>query len=549
MIAETDERGDLRSVRQRERRLTAAFGLAIAAAVLWQMFLVPLPRVPNVTPALYTGMIIAWALTVQSRIVQRDVRRLLLLACVFMGFLFLLRVCRIELFYNYAAIYVHLWYAYYIPMTAVSVIALLTALRIAPTEPPRGLRRISRTLWLSELVLCIVIMTNGRHRQMFRLEDDFGSRYTYGWLYFVVVMWCVSMGLGSLIILLHRCRLSASRKQWYVPALAILSGFGLIALYSICGGAPTIGGRKIYMLHEAFCFTFIAGFESVIRIGLIPSNSGYETLFRASHMGMAIVDRLGRRVYQAADYDPAAYSPDHVLRESPIHGGLVRWTEDMGPVRRLNAELRRTTEALEDENELIRQETAIRQERVRYETMNRLYDRIAGAARSRAAVLDRFLRESGDDESAFRAGLPYALLLGGYIKRMGNLMLLSDSQKSLSAGELALAVAESLEYLRAGGIAAALESEGDIPLPPGLALLGYELFETAAENAFDRLHACLVRIDCRRGFLLELALDLDHSPLPADWQRPALEALGASLTAEVRDDTVYLRLTREEAGL
>ena len=29
----------------------------------------------------------------------------------------------------------------------------------------------------------------------------------------------------------------------------------------------------------------------------------------------------------------------------------------------------------------------------------------------------------------------------------------------------------------------------------------------------------------------------------------ALEALGASLTAEVRDDTVYLRLTREEAGL
>ncbi len=316
----------------------------------------------------------------------------------------------------------------------------------------------------------------------------------------------------------------------------------LLIWYLIAGGAPKISGHKLFQLQEAYCFPFIAGFESIILIGMCPANSGYERLFDSAVISACIYDSSGKPRLSGSEWVPMGQDDDHRIRRESVSGGYVTWIEDLSAINRLNLEIEDITEELEEENDLIRQENEIRAERVSYETKNRLYNRIATAVRTRAVNVNELLNRQTENEEEFHDNLVYALVLSAYIKRMGNLMLITDGQKSLSTGELMLSIGESMDYIRLGEIVCDIQGQTDCETESALLLLAYELFECAVEDVWPNFNSLLVRFDAKEHFSMTIALDGRAEAVSEKWKDKEIQNAGGKLSVEYEDETYYIRL-------
>ncbi|MBR5420636.1 MAG: hypothetical protein IK115_05765 [Lachnospiraceae bacterium] len=495
----------------------------------------------------YVILIMIWAMTLRRRLLDAEVSRRILMICFFMLLLFFLRMCKFSFFTGIDVINEHLWYAYYIPMTAMPLFGFMASLRIEPVGDKKAVKALETGLMIAELLICTVIMTNRFHSQLFAIKVLPDKEYTRGWFYFLVIGWMAVLGLGSLFLMIRKCTLSSARKLWFIPLLFILLGFVLLAWYLKAGGSPVLNGCKLFHMQEAYCLPFITAFESLIFIGVIPANSGYEALFDLSGINAAIYDKLKKPVLHSRNWTADAGDEDHRIRREAVSGGSVSWVEDLSSIHRLNRELEEVAEELEDENELIRQENEIRAERVSYETKNRLYNSIASAVRPQAIRVQELLSGEPEDEEGFRSRLIYAAVLSAYIKRMGNLMLLTEGENVLPCGELMLAFGESMEYIRLKGSECELRKKGDGMIPAGLGLLAYELFQAAIEDVWSRFHTCAVEL-VTDPFSLTILLDANAEALSGAWNTEKLREDGGKVSVRFEDDTCYIRLLQEKEG-
>ena len=522
--------------------------LFILFAVLFCLGIItcPIPTrdfVPHHMPALfYCTLIILWGNAVRRRILDPQVRHRILTACVFMVFLFLFRMCKYSFFPGLDHVEQVLWYAYYIPMTAIPLFFFMAAARMEPVRHRQITDAAERILVAVMVILDCVVLTNNQHGLVFHIIEPPGKKYTHEWFYYVILVWMILFGLGTVVILFRKCNLSVARRRWYIPALCIAAGFALLAWYLINGGPPKIAGYKLFQVHEAYCLPYLLGFESIIQIGMIPANTGYERLFDYSGINACIYDSMGAPVVASTDWNPGPYDEDHRIRRESVTGGTVSWVEDLSALNRLNRDLEEVTAELTEENELIRQENEVRAERVTYETRNRLYNSIFSQLRPAAVRADSLLSGEDRTEEAFCRDLIRAALLSVYIKRMGNLLLLSDGARTLSSAELEMSVRESLDYVQLTGAVCELRTNGSGELPCALVTAAYALFEEVLEATDMEPQSLSVSISCEGG--LAMAVETDRMlPDPAGYRCMAqLRAAGGEVTYRYEDETACVSL-------
>jgi hypothetical protein len=486
------------------------------------------------TAVLACAILVAWALSIRSRILRRSVRIRLISVAGALILLFMLALSR-WLFFSWSpAANRILWYAYYIPFTFVPLQSLAAALRVGEPENERP-HAVMYLLWPLWALLCALFLTNGLHGWLFVHKGE-GDNVSYGWLYTATVVWSIVLVLGFFFVLIRKSRLVRVRRLWFVPTAAFLVSAALLVWYFIEGGAPTIGGVKLFNLQESIAFMVVLIWESVIQIGLVPSNTDYEALFRSSHLNAVISGEDGEPVFVSeADGSPRT---DCVTKESPIPGGTVAWTEDRSAVHRLSDALLEATETLEGENDLIREENRISAEKAHYEAANRLYDRIIEAVRPELERVDLSL----ENEERFEADLKKDLVLGAYIKRRANMELLAYEYEKLPSDEIWLAIRESDEYIALSGAAADVRKNGEAELPAAALLLAYDFFEKVAENALDKASAISALIEADGGaesFALTVETDTPSAVSFDGWRVRELAAAGMSISVRMRDETCF----------
>ena len=516
-----------------------ALGLMAFVDGALRLFFSYLSQIPAI---LYCTLFIAWGLMVRRRIINVRIRKRLLLASSFMVMLFVLRVSRFNFFDEVPAASEILWYSYYIPMTVIPLLGFMAAHN---TEPVRNLHRIKiaeRILIACEVLIITVVMTNHFHNIVFIIHDMENEDYSRNWGYYIVIAWMVILMVGAFVVLIRKCTFSSVRKLWYIPTFWLLAGYALLIWYVIEGGSPVVFGNKLFHLQEAFCLPVITAFESAIQIGLIPANSGYEIIFDYSGINAAIYDTKGRAILTSRNWVQDAGDADHQIRKEKISGGYVTWVEDISAINRLNEELSEVTEELEEENEIIRQENEVRAERVSYETKNRLYNAIAKAVRPQAVRVDELL-STGEDGKVDRDNLIYAAFLSAFIKRMGNLMLISDDKDLISTEELGMAIRESMDYMKLSGITCELIEKEQKELPASFIKYGYDLFEKLMEDAWGSLHSCAVMFEDRDDFEIIIAFDSDVCSISSDWRKKELAEYGGKLRVRNEDETFYVTIT------
>lgn len=388
------------------------------------------------------------------------------------------------------------------------------------TDPASPLALSVKIMWAAAAIILTACLTNDLHGCLLDFHAD-GS-YDHGVVYYVLVAFAVCLTLSSLVILARKCQHSLCRRQMYIPAILCGIGFVMLIIYNVCDGAPIISGIKLFNIQEVYVLIFLGFWEGCIIIGLLPSNTDYDALFHLSHTCAEISSHDGKiRFVSASRTDFSVMGSPNIVRKSQsITGGAIAWTEDRSTINAISQELSEANDRIQEENDLIAESNRIEAEYTRYETLNRLYDLIADHCRDQAERLENVL----SDETAFEEDIVLYLILGTYVKRSANLMLLANSSLLLSLDELCYALRETFECISISGIDCILKKAPGKKSPSELVIAAHDLFEAAVEAVYGKCSIIVASAapDSRTVIRIETDAPLSWDDIPEKLRIPAL---------------------------
>ena len=484
-------------------------------------------------------LVLATALLIRfsERIIDLRVRRFLILVAVMIIAWIILRGAKYIAFEETEVVARHIWYLYYVPALSIPQLSMFAALEVEGREK-RVKLKIERVTSVITLLLMLCVVTNDLHQWVFRFNPGFAGwdyDYSRGLLFIAVYAWIVLLFFFVLFILYRRCRLSESRRLIWAPIIPAAFGIVYLVLYAL-DLWPRVGGELFGQFPEAVAFTMAGFWLSLIRIGLIPSNEGYASLFEASELSAQIADTGLNVVYRskgAATLDKSRLASENTvmlgdntrLHRKAVHGGYVYWQDDITELNRLNAELSEVGERLSEEVELLRMENELEEERARIEARTRVYDRIADEVKPQLERIADLSAQAEGDPDAYEKNMGLVCLLGAFIKRYSNLALLAADSCEVPAEELRLAVAESLRQLETLGIPAVVICSRSRQIPAGRVTEAYSLFECLLEQSLPALKGVTAAIDERE---LKLTMEGAEAVLPENENAAAYFEDGAS---------------------
>ncbi len=474
----------------------ALFVATIGVLVLMRRY-VPLRY--DISQLVKCGICIVWCATLFERIVRRDLRVLLTMIASLMLMLLFVQALNYSLQTAPPQASIALWYLYYVPLVLVPLLSFLVACCIGRGEQERAYRR---WLWLLAPAACLIVLvlTNNLHQCVFAFETPHDlaayQSYSHAWGYYPVFVWefgFVAIAFG-LAIRNSAASLPSKRPLW-IPVVILLGEVLYTTAYVLNGNASPVFFREIgLMFQEMFCLTIGLFFESLIQIGVIPSNNGYEGLFEISGTHAQIVDHAGIVRFCARGEEPISVEliarartdsvriDEHtVVKSFGIRGGRVYWQTDLTQVHKLQAFVKQLRQELAEKNSLLEDEIRVREERARTEAGTALMDEMLLRSREPARHIRAKL---ADLESTSNPNMLLAqvLVLGTYLKRRVNLALIAMRRGEIPAEELLLSCRESAHALSFCGIACSVRVERQGSDGIDAALRAYGMFEQAAEH-------------------------------------------------------------------
>lgn len=282
---------------------------------------------------IHIGLLLGWILSIRRRILHPAIRRYLLSVGTLLAFWLYIRTCK-WMFFPPGACWQcrYLWYAYYIPLILIPLSGMFLALYLGKPESYRLPHNMIFACIPASLLL-ILVFTNDLHQLVFRFPNGFASAesdYTYGPGYFLILAWCIGLGIFFVTTLSGKCRVPGRNQGKKLPLLVLAAAVVFSVLYCL---------RILkFDLTAMDCLIIVLLLESCIQSGLIRSNSGYRYLFEEFSMEAQIEDDQGNLFCcskRAARLDPPAKNwmknPDHInkvirtkrLRSAKIRNGHI----------------------------------------------------------------------------------------------------------------------------------------------------------------------------------------------------------------------------------
>lgn len=462
---------------------------------------------------IYIGLFGAWGVSVWRRIVQKQIRRYLLLVSILIAFWLVIRTIKFNLGMD-LNVNRYIWYGYYIPMLFIPLMALFVSLYLGKAENYH-LPRWTAALYIPTAILVLLVLTNDFHQLVFTFPPGTDiwtdKSYAYNTGYWFVICWEALCAAAAIIIMLFKCRIPQSRSVLWLP----LVPFGVSLLYGLMyiAGVPwliTIAGDFTVMQ----CLLYTAVFESCIQCGFIQSNTGYDLLFPVSTLSAQVVDKnynvvyssvsvykLPKPVLRQTETGTVALDRNTLLKGNAIRAGFVVWQEDVTELADAIDELKENQEQIKHANRVERENYNTKRLISQLREKNRLYDLLQQQTAKQNALLSGVLEAYCQtvDESERKKLLAKAAVFGAYIKRRGNLVFLGEQNKLLPAAELSLCLNESMQNLELMGVICelTLKLEGMITIDTATRI--YDMFQSVVEAALEGLTGIWVHVSERTG--------------------------------------------------
>lgn len=464
-------------------------------------------------PLLCLAAIAGWFVSLKRRITHTAIRRCFIGIAVLMGFWIMLRTYRHHFTFDHDPGSIFAWYLYYVPMLLIPLLGLLSAMRLnKPDDAP--VHFAGKAAALITLALLTLVLTNNLHELVFTFPGPLRSTEDHGYAagYFCVLGWMLLMGAAALVNLIGRCLVSTSRKRAWLPLL-VLAGLATYAGLYVAGLFNNLPEDSLD-LTMVFCTFTIALCEASIQTGLIPCNSHYDQLFRATTAPAQIKDPHGNVAYQTATwpslkplshYPKLANCPEHdcawqidantLLLKHAISSGHVLWLQDYSSLNEAKRKLEHTKAQLQDATQVLRAEAQAKEEAARTAAANQLFDRIATDLQQPIEELQALLNaDQGNSIGTAQElrALRAACITGAYLKRRANLVVLEQGAQRIPGQELVLCLRESGESLKACGIASHLQASAQGTLHVHTATAAYDLLHHCLKGLGTLQHASIL---------------------------------------------------------
>ena len=444
------------------------------------------------------------------------------------------------------------WYIYYLPILLIPTFFLMTCFRLG--RGAGGGK--AQELWfmVPAGLLALGILTNDLHQMAFIPKEELKSligrpnTYTHGFLYYAAYAWAGGAMVAGIILLIAACRKNGSWKKALLPLLTLAL---TLSLFAICNRIPKNSFPITYEWPEICIFSMLSVFEACIRGRLIPSNENYPGFFAQMNLPALITGRdlqpafrtqapveASKEQLKASLSTPVCTAPDIRLYGMEIRAGYVFRTEDESTLNRLNEELRDANETLLQENEILERERELAKEQAGIEERNRLYEKAAREVYPTQKRISEILKKARPGTGSFRPEIARALALTAYVKRTANFVLVESERGTVSAGELASALEESVHYLRYCGMDAAADVRAKRDFPVREALAVYSCFEAAAEALLGKTKNVYIRL-----LDDELMILADAGELRAEDIAAELSGLPLPVRCACEDGQLVLRFT------
>lgn len=436
----------------------------------------------------------------------------------------------------------YLWYAYYIPLLMIPQLLLSVSLMVNRANDKKP--KISFVFGTISIILLSVVLTNDLHQMVFKFNDglDNVDDYSYQIVYYVISVWAFALMISSMVILLHKCSISANKKLVIVP-IVYISFFLLWLVLIFLNIQPVVFGRVPGEFPEVISFLTDGMLILFTCIGLIPSNIGYGKLVSTIDFSAQIADADYKVVYHSPSaidmskeqmkQTQAMLDENTKMFRKDVSGGYAYWQVDISELNEINSELEDIKETLSEEEEIIRLDNELKEKQAKIDEKSKVYDNVAVKVYNQSAVIESLSKQAKENPKMFEQNMMVVCVFAAYIKRMANLMLLASDNERINKVELLLSINESARYLRKMGVVADVIAQfEDDYIPSSQAVALYEMFQALLEKSIEGLKAISVIIgdDDVKISIEGAAVDLPNA------------------TIEIDEDTSFVTLPIEKEG-
>lgn len=386
------------------------------------------------TQYIFFGLLAYWTASVISRISDKSICSGIIVAIALMGGILFVRLLKYHVFYD-GTVMRYLWYSYYIPHCLAPAVLLITLLGMGRKDG-KPLAKGWYLLFLPAAALILLVFTNDLHEQVFSFAKGLkysNEIYKWEWGYYFILSWIAVLYLSIGVLLYIKCRVSGCRKKAWIPLVLFIVCIVLCVLREVFDPV-------FIRMPEAVVFSVVVVFESLIRIGFIPSNVNHEELFYVADVSAGIADKdlnvvltsknapeiTREQAMKAVNGSKTELREDLVLRAKAIRGGEVFWTEDYSVINKINESLAEINETLAEESDLIAAENKLKEQRSKIEEQNNLYKGIFAVFRPHLKKIKKCFAKAISEEEKEEA-LRLAVVYGVYLKRRSNFAMLAKT--------------------------------------------------------------------------------------------------------------------------
>ena len=504
---------------------------------------------------IYYGILIGWAVSVKYRVIRRSIARYLIFMVAAMCVWMLIQIIQKRMVNSGSDYDRVLSYANMVPLIFMTLFSYMATLGM-------GQARIGRTssilIFCLAVILSLMALLNDYHHLLYRYLPEgagTGREYYFGPLRHIIYVWNIFFIALTLYGIFRRCNIPTIRRRIWIPVLIMC----FLLIYGITYGIqPFILALNVRLIekHQAVSISLIMLWECCFQLGLVPTNTGYEKLFQVSSVRAEIEDNSGQTVHVTSGFIPVvedkrkAALKDTVmvtenlrLRATQIRGGNVFWEDDLTQIRSTQSQLIEDRRILYERIDLLEAENRTNANQIQTNEQNRVYDRITAAVRPELAQIQKLAANPLND----RNQLVRISVLGVYIKRFANMMLLADQNEFIDAGELVLSVQESIRYLQLGQFFCRVNGVLQGPAEAEGLMKMYQVLEWVMEAQFDSLQALLVDMSREEN---RLQMQITCEPALVTDHIPSLSGMGNLLDLQIHteDDVTMILLTLARGG-
>lgn len=457
--------------------------------------------------------IILWGLKINKRILNENIKKYTLNISYLLLFWVFVRVFK----FQYSNISVDttrfLRYCYYIPMILIPLLFYFISLCIDKDE-----NYVPKIVFPTafSVILIFIVLTNNIHQLVFKfnsINDGDGQKVFF---YFIIALWIVFITTYSLYIFLKKSYFKKNIRYNWLPFFVIFLCIIYNIIYSL-NGSKNIFGVDFTVFMCFFCILLL---ETLVFVGEISSNDNYKIFFKDIKLPLTIVDNkanvkyrsdiaenFSKDIIKSIKNEKINLDENNLLYTFKILGGNVLWQKDISEINKLNDEIAESSNEIKNSLSLLEEKYRIKLHKLSLVHQSQIFTLISNSISYKISKIKKLLNDmEGKDYSVQENILKNINVIGIFIKRFTNMILINEIGEKLTSGELKLSLLESSTNLEFFDIYCVINIEDENMVYGKNALLFYEIFENIVEKHIFNIDNIFISSNCKKKFFIQIEL-------------------------------------------